>query len=832
MDADNRRARLDALFDQALALAEEARPAFVAGVDADLNGDLRELLALAAEEGPEPLDAIAIRAALDSAITAEEEAASAVGARYGAWRVIEELGRGGMGAVYLVEREGADFTQRAALKLLRQGMDGAAARQRFEHERQILAALDHPHIARLLDGGTGADGLPYLVMELVKGRPLLRYCDELKLTVDERLALFVGAARALEYAHRNLVVHRDVKPSNIAVTDDGVVKLLDFGIAKLLEPAADAVALTAETGLLLTPEYASPEQLRGERITTATDVYQLGLLLFELLCGSRAQPVTGLAAKALERAVCERTLDRPSGRVARDGAPEIAAARATTPAALARRLAGDLDAIVGCATRKEPERRYASITELLEDVARHLRGLPVRARPDRFGYRAAKFIGRHRAAAAWAALVAVVATGGLVAWVSQRVHAAEETRRAAEEARRAADLEGVFAQLFSFSELAARRDTPPTRLVLDQAAKLVRERLRDQPASQSRLLALLGRAYTATGFYADAVAAFDGALASRPAAEGDAGLADLLSEMARSELFTGRYAVAEAHLRRALALRSALGEGPDPRTLRELGDLAHTQGHLIEAEGLLRKALAGTGALRGDDLRARALCDLGNVLRDRGASVEAERFYRESIAEFRAEGYDDDRLAGTAAEPYYARLLILDGRLAEAEALLIPFQARLDRLNPDGHPLQATALREAGFLRLEQGRLAEAGESLQRAAEVVARWLGKEHPLMPRNMAHQAELLRRGGQPAEAAAMARETLLLFDRLGLAGHPAAVDTRMTLAAVLMAEDRRDEAAAVLRPALAVARAEFLAGDLRTRRIEAALALAAAPRPGSR
>jgi serine/threonine-protein kinase len=823
MNPDDRRARLDALFDQALELTEAARPAFVAAVDPDLNLELRELLALAAEEGDEPVDHAAIRAVIDSAMAATGAAPSAVGARFGPWRVVAELGRGGMGAVYLVERAGGEFEQRAALKLLRQGMDTLAARQRFEHERQILASLDHPNIARLLDGGSGEDGQPFLVMELVEGRPLLGYCDALRLSVERRLGLFAEAARALQYAHRHLVVHRDVKPSNIAVTDDGVLKLLDFGIAKLLQPDDEAVALTRETGLPLTPEYASPEQLRGAGITTATDVYQLGLLLFELLCGGRAQAVTGLNGGALERAVCERPLDRPSARVAREASPEIAAARATTPAGLARRLQGDLDAIVACATRKEPEGRYASVGEMLEDVNRHLRGLPVRARPDRWRYRAAKFVGRHRAAVAWAGLVVVVAAGGLTAWITQRVRAAEEARRAVEEARRAADLEGVFAQLFTFSNFAAARDTPPTRLVLDQAAKLVRERLRDQPASQSRLLLLLGRAYTATGFYTDAVTAFDGALATRPAGEGEEGLADLLSEMARSELFTGRYAVAETHLRRALALRPG-----DPRTLRELGDLAHTQGHLVEAERLLRQALAAAGA---GDLRARALCDLGNVLRDRGARVEAERCYRESIAGFRAAGDDDDRLAGTAAEPYYARLLILDRRFAEADAILEPYLARLDRLYPDGHPLQATALREAGFSRLEQGRLAEAAESLARAGEVVTRWLGSDHPLMPRNLALQAELLRRQGRNAEAAALAREVLARFERLGIAGHPSAIDARLTLASVLLAANRRGEAAAVLRPALDVARAEFVAGDPRTRRLEDQLALSSYGGPGA-
>jgi eukaryotic-like serine/threonine-protein kinase len=818
MSVDRRRLRLDELLERALELPAEARAAFLSETcgDASERAEMEELLRLAASDDAELEERSGVAAWMDAALDALREEHAVIGRRYGAWSVVKELGRGGMGAVYLVERADREYRQQAALKLVPLEGDSPARRMRFEAERQILASLNHPNIARLLDGGRGEDGRPFLVMELVEGRPIGRYCDEERLGVEARLRLFGEVGRALEHAHRNLIVHRDVKPSNIVVASDGEVKLLDFGIAKLLGGAeGEGAGLTRPFLRLLTPEYASPEQFRGATITTASDVYQLGLLLFELLAGSAAQPVTSLDPAGLERAICERPVERPSARVRREGGA-AAAARSSSSAALARRLEGDLDAIVLCATRKEPERRYASVTALLDDVDRHLRGLPVRARPESLRYRAAKFVRRHRAALAWAALVALVAAGGLAAWVRQRV-------RAAEEARRAADMERVFAQLFTFSDMAAFHETPPARLVLDQAAKLVRERLHDQPASQSRLLALLGRAYTATGFYAEGVAAFEGALATRPASD-DGALADFLSEMARSEHFVGRFAAAESHLEQALALRRKLGGDPGRATLRELGDLAHSQGHLVKAERLLREALRGPDTVAEDDLPARAASDLANVLRDRGAFEEADRRYRESIARFRAAGFDDDRMAGTAVEPYYARLLILSGRLPEAESLLVPYVSRLDRLYPDGHPLQATGFRELGFLRLEQGRLDEAGATLDRARDVVVRWLGAEHPLMPRLLAHQAELLRRQGRAAEAAETARQALTLFDRLGLAGHPSAVDARRVLAELLLAEGRRAEAADQLRPALEVARAEFVQDDSRTRHITELLAVA--------
>jgi eukaryotic-like serine/threonine-protein kinase len=323
----------------------------------------------------------------------------------GPYRLLRRLGEGGMSAVYLAVRAGDEYRQRVAVKILRQGM-GADARRRLRTERQILAALDHPNIARFLFGDTTADGLPFFAMEFVDGLRIDDYCHRQQLAVEERLALFLEVCSAVEYAHRNLVVHRDLKPGNILVTRDGTPKLLDFGIAKLLNPdlTGPEPAPTVRWLRLLTPVYASPEQIRGEPITTATDVYSLGVLLFELLTGTLPIRLSGSSPGEAERAVLEQEPRRPSTAVLEAADPAAPGDGATATARperrrrrdLHRRLAGDLDHILLKALRQEPARRYSSVERFAEDVRRHLRGEPVRARKGTLAYRTGRFLKRHR----------------------------------------------------------------------------------------------------------------------------------------------------------------------------------------------------------------------------------------------------------------------------------------------------------------------------------------------------------------------------------------------------------------------------------------------------
>jgi serine/threonine protein kinase len=349
----------------------------------------------------------------------DASAAPLPGGRIGPYRIERELGHGGMGTVCLAARDDDAYRKRVAIKLMRASVP-AALRQRFLAERRILAALDHPNIARLLDAGTTESGEPYVVMEYVDGRPIDVHCDQGRLPTRDRLELFRKVCAAVQFAHRNLVVHRDLKPGNVLVTADGEAKLLDFGIAKLLDPAAPGAGPeTGTTFRMMTPEYASPEQIRGEPVTTASDIYSLGVLLYELMAGRRPYRLKTPQSGELERAILEQEAERPSAAVLRPAGPAgeaataeaIGRARSTSPSRLRRRLAGDLDNIVLMALSKEASRRYASVAQLAEDVGRHLDGLPVLARPATLTYRTRKFLRRHRAGVAAAAAVVVLMTG-------------------------------------------------------------------------------------------------------------------------------------------------------------------------------------------------------------------------------------------------------------------------------------------------------------------------------------------------------------------------------------------------------------------------------------
>jgi non-specific serine/threonine protein kinase/serine/threonine-protein kinase len=368
----------------------------------------------------------------------------------GPYRILRKLGEGGMGAVYLAERDDAQYKKQVAVKLVKRGMANSFIVRRFRNERQILASLDHPNIGRLLDGGSTEEGLPYFVMEYIEGQPINEYADQQNLSTAERLKLFRKVCAAVHYAHQKLVVHRDIKPSNILVTPEGEPKLMDFGIAKLLDAErAEGLIDTAATAVgMMTPEYASPEQVRGEAITIATDIYSLGVVLYQLLTGRRPYQIKSLSPRDIVQAICEQEPLRPSTAVTRE--QEAAStegdspsnrqtrregrARAVNPDKLRRRLRGDLDNIVLMAMRKEPERRYASVEQFSSDIERHLDGLPVIARRATFTYRAGKFLSRHKPSVVAALLILALLAGGLVAINRQRQraeHRFDQVRRLA-----------------------------------------------------------------------------------------------------------------------------------------------------------------------------------------------------------------------------------------------------------------------------------------------------------------------------------------------------------------------------------------------------------------
>ena len=823
-------ARADALFEEALDLPDEDRARLIAtrtASDPALRDAVEQLLALAAAPAPAFDAAMAADASQHARARLTPPPPSAVtdpadGQRIGAWRVVRRVGHGGMGTVFLVERADDHYEQRGALKLVHAHAAAEDAHQRFARERRILASLDHPHVARLLDGGRTEDGRLFLVMEYVEGRPIDRFCEEERATIDRRLELFQQVCAGVQHAHDRLVVHRDLKPSNILVTEAGEVKLLDFGIAKLLSADTSEPATR-----LLTPEYASPEQWRGEPVAIASDVYQLGLLLYELLTGQPAHATPSKEPRSFERIICEVMPPPPSTRVASTAAsdPAIGPARRVSSSALTRALSGDLDNITLFALRKEPGRRYASVRDLADDVRRHQQGRPVRARGDAVMYRAGKFIGRHRIAAAIAAVALVAVTIAIVLIAGERWRTARETAYSER-------VEDMLVELFSLPQAGVQQGPPRAKDYVDQAVTLVRTQFDGQPERQGRLLGQLGRAYSSLGHYQTAIDVLKQAVALREAhaGPGQAGVAQALEWLGQIEMYAGRYEQAEATLRRALSIRQAQGGVTAASTtwsMLELGDLLHTLGRLPEAERMLSDAIPILRTQPSATVPlARALTDFGNVLRDRGRLDDSEASYRESLVLFRKV-----LPARTAQVPlteiYMARLLIMRGgaeRLTEADALLTTNLATLRGMFEGEHPLTALALKELGYLRTEQGRLAEADARLKDAQAVIAQWLGATHPQAARTRVHQAELARRQGLAVEAIALAERTLGELAALGLTDHPAAIDARLILGEALLSERRTPEALSILNDGLARAERQFVQDDARTARFRSALSRA--------
>jgi serine/threonine protein kinase len=483
------------------------------------------------------------------------------GDRIGPYRVLRTLGVGGMGEVFLAERADAEFEQQVAIKVVYGGTIARNVQSRLRIERQILAQLDHPNIAHLLDGGSLPDGTAYIVMEYVDGVPIDVFCDSNRLDIAARLKLFQTVCAAVHYAHQNLIVHRDLKPSNILVTAAGAPKLLDFGIAKLLDERQaghHTLAVTHADMRIMTPDHASPEQVQGQAITTSSDVYVLGVLLYRLLTGTGPFFIPSMRLTDIERAICEKDPPLPSNAVSMDDSTEargIADARSIGAHRLRRILQGDLDNIVIMAMRKEPERRYASAQQMASDIQRYLEGKPVIARRDTMSYRTAKFIKRHwltvTAGAGTVFLILAFATTTYVQSLriaAERDRVAQQRERAEHERVRAEEVSSFLVSLFKLSDPEENRGNQITaRELLDSAARRLQAGLQDQPATKAALLSTVGAVYDSLGQYKDALPILSESLQLQPESH-DKSRIDTLLELGRARIGAGDLPAAEAPL--------------------------------------------------------------------------------------------------------------------------------------------------------------------------------------------------------------------------------------------------------------------------------------------
>lgn len=765
--------QLEPLLDEAMDLPPDQRTAFldrVCGDDEALRADLERLLAADAEASTF-LEAPAHDRAADLLDVPFPVASDRTGQRIGDWRILETLGQGGMGAVYLAERADGAFEQRAALKIIRSDLVSRDTFDRFLQERQILARLRHPHIARLLDGGTTEDGRPFLVMEYAEGVPITRYAAEHKLDVPARLRLFQQACEAVHYAHSNLIVHRDLKPSNMLVTGTGEVMLLDFGIAKLISDDPDAALpdkpLLTRTGqVLMTPEYAAPEQVRHDAITLATDIYALGVLLYELLTGTRPYQFNRLSPTEVERVVCEEEPRKPSTAVLQSGEEGLIH---LDNERLAERLQGDLDTIVLMALRKEPERRYSSVQHLLDDIARHLNGLPVLACEDTAGYRVRKFVTRHRVGVAAAVLVVLSLVGGLTVALWQANEAAIQRDRAQLEAEKATQVKDFLVNLFETSDPdASRGETITARELLDRGAVQVREDLADQPDVQAELLMTIGTVYTKLGLHAPAVALLDSALAMQRAlyARSHPELAATLRAGALLMHEQGQYDAADSLYREALAMYQTLqGEkSPDiAGVINDLGLLQWHRGNLDDAEPLLRQALAMQREVleRGNRDIPTNLNNLGLVLRYKGQNEEARAFYEEALA-LRREILGDMHVDVAQSYNNLAMLLRSEGQLEEAEAMFREALRIGRQTQGDTHPDVAYYLTNLGSVLADQNKYDEAEPFMREALDLRRQILGENHPVVSQSLMALGGLLQRKGDFRAAEPFMREAIAISE----------------------------------------------------------------------
>jgi tetratricopeptide (TPR) repeat protein/tRNA A-37 threonylcarbamoyl transferase component Bud32 len=761
--------RIEELFRTVVECPADEREVYLTRVCGADEGLRQEVLSLLARDTAE--DFLLAPIANVALSLTDETPDDLTGTRIGPYRLTRLVGHGGMGAVYEALRDDAEFQQKVAIKLIKRGMDSAFVRERFLRERQILASLDHPHIARLLDGGTTAGGQPYFVMEFVAGQPITEYCRHLELSLNEKLKLFRDVCAAVQHAHQKLVIHRDLKPANILVTEEGTPKLLDFGIAKLLSPDPGAAATRTEMAVrLMTPEYASPEQVRGNAMTTTTDVYSLGVVLYELLAERRPYQFETYSPVEIERAICDTEAPRPSEAAHQH--PALAGG-ANTPAKLSRLLSGDLDNIVLMAMRKEADRRYQSVEQFSEDLRRYLSGLPITARPVTFGYRAGKFMRRHRAAVAAAVLVAFSLLGGIIATTYSARQARAERDRASQAAARAEAVTKSLVSVFEFADPGrAKGNAITAKELLDQGVEKVVRELNDQPTVQAKLMDTIGGLYETIGVYTSAQPLLEDALKLRRQTLGSEHIdvAESLHHLGVIAYEKGDYTRSEALFREALQLRRRLlgtGHLQTADSMHWLGRALITLGKFTEAEPLVSNTLALRRRLlppEHKDIASSLLHGQGRLLGEQGKFAEAAENYREALSIHR--------------------------KIFGAE-----------------HPWTAASMNNLAVMMQELGDYQNAEVLSRNALAMRRRLFGEEHPEVTGNMVNLASILRDKDEYEEAEQLYRQALLARRKMFGENHLRLAATMSNLATLLDAKGDYAAGEALQRQALSIQRKEF-------------------------
>jgi serine/threonine protein kinase len=812
VETSNRWERLAAIFESAQVLPDAERAAYVRDRCADPRdrAELETLLAFGSR-APGPVERV--MGALGS--TAQDWCVGASRTRVGPYEILREIGGGGMGVVYLARRADGLYQRLVALKLARLPVLDVSLRARFLAEREILAGLAHPHIAPLFDGGVTEDGLPYFTMEYVDGLPIDAYCDAHALDLRDRVRLFLSICGAVAAAHRALVVHRDLKPSNVLVTADGAVKLLDFGIAKLLASDAGPAGETVTEARLMTPAYASPEQVRGARVSTATDVYALGLLLYELLSGRPAHRFVRRDAAHLEQIVVETDpmpmtealASRPDE--ASPIAEAIARTRQTPLARLRRQLHGDLARITAKALRKDPDQRYASAAHLADDLQRYLDGRPVVARDSSVAYRVARFVRRHRFAVVATALGLFALTGYLGLAIQHGRNLEHDAERKREEVARAQEVTEFVVALFEATDPDVVQNASPTAALMLERGVTRANALDAQPQLQARLLNAIARAYFNLGRHDASAAVATRALAASRRAVGERH-ADVARDhrtlgLAIGQL--GRQRDAVTHFRTALDIRRATGAPADAEVAADLLHLGYSlaqTGALDEAEGHVTESLRLRRLLlpAGHEDIAMSLSGLAFVRGRQGRPSESADLYREALG-MRLARLGERHPEVARARHNLASALSTAGAQDEAAAELTRALAAYRSAYGERHPSIATTLNTLGALEHRRRREAAAIGYFRAALDMRRVLLGPDHPSTLLSQANLAAGLTAAGHLEESELLQRDVLARTARRDgdVMGHSRA-NTMANLAHTLLLRGKLAEAEATAREALAL------------------------------
>lgn len=791
----------------ALALDESARASFVAGRcdnDETLFNEVSELLRSHTES-----DSLYEVPFVKPIIPLEDTVfPSRIGQTIGPYKILSEIGRGGMGTVYLASRADDEFRRKVAIKLIKRGIDTDEVVRRFKHERQILAGLSHPNISALYDGGTTENGLPYLVMEFIEGEPLNEYANSRELDIKSRLEIFLQICSAVSYAHRSLVIHRDLKPSNILVTADGTPKLLDFGIAKLTELDNDGVSAeqTIDAFRALTPEYASPEQVRGNPVTTASDIFSLGVILFEFLTGHRPFKFESRLPDDVYRVLDTTEPTRPSSACRGEDVPIKRAD------ALAKMLRGDLDNVILMALRKEPDRRYSSVEQFAEDIRRFLDDKPVIAQEDTFGYRASKFVRRHKFGIAAVSAILISLIGGLLGVYWQSRIAADQRDAALAAARKADQVNAFLNRMLASADPMNQGKNVTITEFLAVAADQIDRDFANEPEIIADLRTTIGLTYLNQGKYDLAKPQLDSALKIRSELLGP-GHADTARSLHNVGLLlkaTGNMEGAEAAFRNSIeTLRGIYGTDSVEITdgLHELAYINALKGNYSDAIALLRQALENCKQKLGPDSpqTIKSMMELGAALTASGDNASAEPMNREALTLARRHYGDEHLQTGKAIENLFATLQ----KTAPVEAEELGQEMLRIRIKLFGtrHPDVGWVYYHLSYLRLNNGDPAQAEAYIRKPLEMRGKELPDEHVLVGSSLLLFGRSLMEQRKLVDAEAALREALTLRQKALGPDHWLSVATSAYLGECLYLRGDKKEGSRLLQASFEKLRAKL-------------------------